>query len=210
MSGRRTVTYAAARGPGRPSRSAWALAAVVVAVAAIVAVLSGSGTHSRPAAGPRAVAPQPTRHGAVRAAVSALYRLSIPALLDRRRFDAELSQVAAPRAAGRVRASFGAAEPSMLAAFAERPRLLRGAPLGYRVESYSPRSANVAIWSVAVAATQRYGTQVQWRTLNVELAWTAAGWKVTGGSGRSGPVPSGSAERLATSASGFEPLRHVP
>jgi hypothetical protein len=184
------------------------LAAGVVAVAATAAIWSG--TRSDTAAGPRAVAPQPTRDGAVRAAVSALYRLSIPALLDRRRFDAEIRQVAAPRAAGRVRATFGAAEPSMLVAFAERPRLLRGAPLGYRVESYSPRSANVAIWSVAVAATRRYGSQVQWRTLNVELAWTATGWKVTGGSGRSGPVPSGSVERLATSASGFEPLRHVP
>src|SRR5215210_3065341 len=64
VSGRRTVTYAAARGPERPSRSPWALAAVVVAVAAIVAILSGSGTDIRPAAGPPSVAPQPTRDGA--------------------------------------------------------------------------------------------------------------------------------------------------
>jgi len=142
--------------------------------------------------------------------VTALYRLSIPAFLDRRAFDASLRDVAAPRSAGRVRATFGASDPAMLAAFTERPRVLRAAPLGYRIERFSASSASVAIWSVAVAGTQRYGVQVQWRTLTVDLAWTPAGWKVTGGSGRGGPDPSGSVARLAASGSTFVPLRHVP
>jgi hypothetical protein len=213
VSGRRTVTYGAARGPSRPgARAAWVLAALICTVAGGAVIWIGSGTTERHSTSPihRAVEPRPTRDGAVRAAVSALYRLSIPALLDRRRFEAELRDVAGPRATGRVRASFGAAEPAMLAAFAERPRVLRGAPLGYRIDRYTRRSADIAIWSVAVAGTRRYGIQVQWRTLNVELVWTAAGWKVAGGSGRAGPIPAGRAQRLARSTSNFQALRHVP
>lgn len=211
MSERGTFTYGAATGSARPGARAWLLAALVaLALLSALAWFLAGRTQAPPPRASHPPAPAPTRRNAVESAVSALYQLSIPAVTDRRRFDRAIRDLAAPGATGRIRATFGATDPATLAAFAERPHVLRSAPLGYRIEAYDGRSASVAIWTVAIAGTRRYGISVEWRTLTIELAWTGRQWKVVGGAGRNGPVPTGSVTRLATSASTFEPLRHVP
>jgi hypothetical protein len=57
--------------------------------------------HTRP------TAPRPTERGAVRAAISALYALSVPAILDRARFEAAVARLAAPGFERTVSAAFG-------------------------------------------------------------------------------------------------------
>ena len=213
MSSRRIVTYAS---PGRPRRGrrrqtvALATATALCGVVAAIAWASAAST-SRPRAvtQPRAVA-RPTRSAAVLTAVEALYRLTVSALTDRARFERAVRSVAAPSAASHVRRSFGATDPTLLAAFAQRPAVLRGAPLGYRVTSFSPRAASVAIWNVAIAGTRRYGVQVQWRTLTIDVVWVKDRWQVVGGSGRAGPAPSAPLAHLTTSAAAFTPLRYAP
>jgi hypothetical protein len=209
VSERRAFTYGAAR--SAPARSRWWVVGAM-AVCAVVGLIAWTvaGTTQMPGDHRTSTLPTPTRSSAVRAAVAALYALSIPALTDRRRFDATVNELAEPRAVGRVRATFGAADPAMLAAFGERPSVLRSSPLGYRIDSYDGRSASVAIWTVAIAATRRYGIDVVWRTLSVDLAWTGDAWKVVGGAGSSGPAPTGPIARLAKAESRFRILRHVP
>ncbi len=211
MRERRISTYGAPprmRSAGGPRMLVGVALVCGVGLLVVLALASRSG-EQRPAQAARVPELRPTREGAVRSAVSALYRLTLPAVLDRKAFDASLRSLAAPSSAGQVRATFGATDPALIAAFAERPRLLRGAPLGYRIERYTTDAASVAIWNVAVAATRRYGVQVQWRTLVVDLAWTRSGWRVTGGSGRGGPGPARSVEGLAAAAATFEPLPHA-
>jgi hypothetical protein len=88
--------------------------------------------------------------------------------------------------------------------------VLRGAPLGYRVDEYNGTRASIAIWSVAIAGTPGQPAQSQWRTLVVDLLWTADGWRVTHGAGVNGPTPSTPLAELAAEAAGFRSFRHVP
>jgi hypothetical protein len=152
----------------------------------------------------------PTRAGAVRAAVVALYALSVPAITSPERFESEVLRLSAPGAEQRVQASFGATDSAVRAAFSREPRVLRGAPLGYRVDRYGNGSASVAIWSVAIAASDGFGSESQWRTLTVDLEWTARGWKVTGGKGASGPEPATPLRELARESGTFRSFVHVP
>jgi hypothetical protein len=204
------VSFVYGRSP-QPSRrlgARWALlaAAFIAGLAALAywVLQEPAADSSVPSAHPAAV--QPTEESAVRIAVEALDRLTVLALLDRRAFEAAVSRYAAPAAVPRVRAAFGSADPRLLAAFVERPRALRGAPIGYRVERYSPRAVRVAVWTVAIAATPQFGVRVAWRTLTIDLAWTAAGWKVTGGAGRNGPDPAAPLRRFTSASARFKPL----
>jgi hypothetical protein len=153
---------------------------------------------------------EPTRAGAVRAAVAALYALSVPAITSPERFDREVLRLAAPGAEQQVQTSFGATAPAVRTAFSREPRVLRGAPLGYRIERYTSGSASVAIWSVAIAASDGFGSESQWRTLTIDLQWTARGWKVTGGTGASGPEPATPLRELARESGTFRSFIHVP
>jgi hypothetical protein len=206
VSGSSFVYAASSHRPRRP-RARWAVLALafLLGLVALAAwVVHEPASHSRPA--PRRPALQPTPASAVRVAVDALNGLTVPALLNRRAFEAAVSRYAAPEAASRIRATFGAADPRLLAAFAERPRILRGAPIGYRVERFTPQRASVAVWTVAVAATRRFGVRVAWRTLTIDLVWTAGGWMVSGGAGRNGPVPSAPLARFAAASARFKPV----
>jgi hypothetical protein len=146
----------------------------------------------------------------VRAAVSALYALSVPAILDRARFDTAVARLAAPGFERKVSAAFGSTSAELAVSFRARPRVLRSAPLGYRVVRFTPRDAMIAIWSVALAASRGFEASAQWRTVVIALAWTHAGWKVSGGSGTAGPDPTTPLDELATEAASFRSLTHVP
>ena len=117
---------------------------------------------------------------------------------------------AATIARPRLEATFGAVDQSVLTAFQRRPAILRGAPLGYRVERYSPTSASVAIWTVTLAASPGFEATAQWRTLVVDLSWTAHGWRVERGDGSSGPDPATPLRGLAIASDRFRSFRHVP
>jgi hypothetical protein len=153
---------------------------------------------------------EPTRSSAVQAAVDALYALSVPAITDRQRFAESVQRLAAPGAVEHVEEVFGATDPSVVAAFRHQPSVLRGAPLGYRIDRFENMSASIAIWSVAIAAASGERAQSQWRTLVIDLVWTPSGWRVTNGAGVDGPAPSTAQPELATQAAGFSSFRHVP
>jgi hypothetical protein len=202
-----SFVYATSDGRPRRSRARWVVVSVAfllgLAALAVRAVHEPTRHSPHP---PRHATARPTYGSAVRAAVDALEGLTVPALLDRRAFETAVSRYGAPEAAPRIRATFGAADPRLLAAFAERPRVLRGAPVGYRIERFTRRSASVAVWTVAIAATKRFGVRVAWRTLTIDLVWMAGRWRVTGGAGRNGPVPSAPLARFAAASARFNPL----
>ena len=152
----------------------------------------------------------PTQDGAVRKAVEALYALSVPAILDRRRFEVAVTRLAAPGFERKIIDAFGATGAQLAVAFRRGPRVLRAAPLGYRVVRYTTQSASIAIWSVAVAASRDFHSDAQWRTVVIDLVWTRAGWRVSGGSGSAGPDPTTPLDELATEASSFRSLTYVP
>jgi hypothetical protein len=142
--------------------------------------------------------------------VVALYALSVPAITSPDRFETEVLRLAAPGSEERVRRAFGATESAVRAAFSHEPRVLRGAPLGYRIDRFADGFASVAIWNVAIAASDGFGSESQWRTLTVDLDWTSHGWKVTGGKGASGPEPATALRELAREAATFRSFSHAP
>src|SRR4051794_22513434 len=118
MKGSGAVTYAASTRRSRPPRRRGLILALVcfggVGVGVGVGALWIAAGSASPPATPERVGPKPTRTAAVRAAVSALYALSVPALLDRRGFEESVRQYAAPHAVDRVRTAFGTADPRLL------------------------------------------------------------------------------------------------
>jgi hypothetical protein len=188
---------------------------LLVPLVAVALVIGGAIWSRDPGAPPLpphiATEPRaPSRAGAVRAAVSALYALSGPAITDRRKFSTAVERLAAPGAADHIRAVFGDTDPEIVAAFRRKPSVLRGAPLGYRIDDYRDGMASVAIWSVAIAGAAGQRPQAQWRTLVIDLAWTSRGWRVTNGGGIDGPSPSTSQPELAAQAAGFKAFSYAP
>src|SRR5262245_34666729 len=109
-----------------------ALVAILLATVAL-AVISAASRSGGPHASHQTSAPLPSERGAVRAAVTALYELSIPAILDRTRFRNAVARLAAPGFEDKVNAAFGTTGAGLAMSFQRGPRVLRAAPLGYRV-----------------------------------------------------------------------------
>jgi hypothetical protein len=211
---RRSVVVAGSAGR---RRSRWRAGLVVllalVAVIGAAAVVAANRPQVPVAAAPSRkpmVLHRPTRDSAVTAAVDALYALTVPAITDQARFAAAVKRLAAPGAGEHVRDVFGDTDPDLIAAFRRGPSVLRGAPLGYRIDRYTTAAASVAIWSVAIAGAYGERAQSQWRTLVVDLKWTPRGWRVTNGGGVDGPTPSTPQAELAAEAAGFRSFRYVP
>jgi hypothetical protein len=185
-------------------------AAFLLIVSVLVGVAALRPNHA-PTPGPRAAAhAAPTRRSAVQAAVSALYALTIPAITDRTRFEDAVRKLAAPGSRRQLELTFGSHDPSLVTAFRARPSILRGAPVGYRVERFSRTAASVAIWTVTIAASPRFPATAQWRTLVVDLAWTPNGWRVAGGDGSGGPDPSTPLRELVSESSRFRSFVDAP
>jgi hypothetical protein len=187
------------------------LVAIVVLAMLAEAAIAAS-LLKQPSSPSRAPRPalSPTRDGAIRMAVKALYSLSIPAIADRARFETAIVELAAPGFDREVAADFGDAGAELAVSFRRAPHVLRAAPLGYRVVRYTPRAASVAIWSVAIAASRDFAPDAQWRTVVIDVAWTRGGWRVTGGSGTAGPDPSTRLRELAVESSRFRTLTYAP
>jgi hypothetical protein len=205
-----SVIARSARAPRRTRRPILVAAVVVLVGSALAAARLGAGTTPLPAPRERPSAPRPTEKAAVRLAVSALYALSVPAILDRARFESAVARLAAPGYERKVSAAFGATGAELAVSFRGEPRVLRSAPLGYRVVRFTQRDASIAIWSVAIAASRGFEADAQWRTVVIDLVWTSSGWRVSGGSGTEGPDPTTPLDELAIEASSFRSLTHVP
>jgi hypothetical protein len=178
-----------------------------VASPATVTVTSSSPTPSAPTA-------EPARASAVTAAATYVSELDGSILLDSTRLRAVVNRIASAQA-----------RPSLITAYEQtaaqaRERLglgavpapvviLRAAPVGYHVDSYSARSATISIWRVGVIGSgATVDPQQSWATETVTLAWEGGRWKVAGLSSSPGPTPPLPASVAATS--GSELFRTVP
>jgi hypothetical protein len=151
-----------------------------------------------------------TRAGAVTAASTILYGFDLPTVLSPDRFDATIQRVAAPGSQDRVRRLFGRGIDDVRAMFADRPRVARATPVGYRVLSFNGTRASVAIWNVAIGGSSLMTPVAQWRTIILDLRLTPHGWRATGGRSLPGPSPAGTTGELAKRAEAFNPFHHAP
>jgi hypothetical protein len=164
----------------------------------------GSSTSVSPSAAARSVEPptkaerttEPPRSptGAVTAAASAVQLLDGPSLLDPARIRLLVDHIAASNARASLARAYGegAMEVRTRLAVDSVPApavILRSALAGYRIESYKPSAATVAIWRVGIVGS---GASVQpqqsWRTETVSLVWEQ-GWKVNAFASTPGPTP---------------------
>ena len=196
---------------GSRSRGHWLLYGLVALALVGLGIGIGSriarpsaGSAVSPSASPRptepATKPVPntekarTAAGAVTAAASAVDLLDGPALLDSVRIRRLVERIAAPTARDALARAYtqGAAEVRTRLAVDSVPTpvvILRSALAGYRIDSYSPSAATIAIWRVGIVGS---GASVQpqqsWRTETVSLVWQH-GWKVTSFASAPGPTP---------------------
>jgi hypothetical protein len=183
--------------------AALALVALGVGIGSRIAAPRGSRPAAATTTAAQAETPakptRPTRStrtegGAVAAAASAVELLDGPALLDSARIRRLVDRIAASSARTALARAYaqGAVEVRARLAVDSVPApvvILRSALAGYRIESYTPSTATVAIWRVGIVGS---GASVQpqqsWRTETVSLVWER-GWKVTSFASAPGPTP---------------------
>lgn len=114
------------------------------------------------------------------------------------------------------RAQGFAANVEDAAALANDPGVtLRGVPLGYRVESYTPADATVSVWYAAIGVgTPEVPMSTAWGTDRLTLVWTDGDWKISAISSTAGPEPPSNAtdsadSTLAASINGFQPFSYL-
>lgn len=183
--------------------AALALVALGIGIGSRIAAPRNSASAG-PSAAPRSLEP-PTKStrktesartptSAVTAAASAVQLLDGPALLDSVRIRRLVDRIAASSARASLARAYGegAAEVRARLAVDSVPTpvvILRSALAGYRIESYNPSAATIAIWRVGIVGS---GASVQpqqsWRTETVSLIWEH-GWKVTSFASTPGPTP---------------------
>jgi hypothetical protein len=178
-------------------------------IGVLVASLLVPGRRQSPAKPVPTVALAPDRHNAVSAAVAYAQELAVTGVRSPDVYAKRLGAIVAPGAERAVRAAFERGAEQV------RERIgptgvLRAVPLGYRVDSFNSRAAEVSIWMVALAGGPGIEPTSQWRVLTLELAWTRQGWRVTDGRGAAGPSPRSPLALLTAEASTFKALNHVP
>jgi hypothetical protein len=169
-----------------------------------------------------------SEQGAVAAAANYTRALSSSLILDEARRRAAIDALAAPRARARLQKTFDQAVASLRAGFgvsgaaAERAQvLLRGTPVGWRVEAYDEDRATVAIWVTSVAGSLG-GTdgpvpvREGWGTTTVKLRWADDDWKQVDSTTTDGPVPIAdvapptAAGELVSKANEFKEFTYAP
>ena len=166
---------------------------------------------------PHSVSATRTRSGAIRAAALSITAFNGDVLLEPVRLRAVVSRIASSGSRPQLIAAFSDASAQTRAKLGAdtvpRPVIvLRSVPVGYRVESFSPVEATVAVWYVGIVGS---GATVQpqqsWRTQLVELVWEGSAWKVSSFASAPGPTPplsNGEAEQtpgdLFAAIPGFE------
>jgi hypothetical protein len=184
--------------------AAAALVALGVAIGSRISAPGGTvATTTVVGPSPRA-APTPARKaarssrtaaGAVAAAAASVELLDGPALLDSIRIRRLVERLAASNARDGLARAYeqGAAQARAHLAADSVPApvvILRAALVGYRIDSFTPSAATVAIWRVGIVgsgATVR--PQQSWRTETVSLVWEHGAWKVASFASTPGPTP---------------------
>jgi hypothetical protein len=136
-----------------------------------------------------------TRTGAVAAAARSITAFAGSVLLEPSRLRAVVARIASSASRAQLTQAFEEASAQtrtkLGADTAPRPVIvLRAAPVGYRIEHYSPVDATVAIWYVGIVGSgASLQPQQSWRTQIVSLVWENDGWKVSSFSSSAGPTP---------------------
>lgn len=63
------------------------------------------------------------------------------------------------------------------------------APVGYRVDSYSPDEATISMWAASAATLGPIEPRAGWATSTVRLGWVDGDWRVLEESATPGPTP---------------------
>lgn len=161
--------------------------------------LNDSGPSSVDAGVPIGYAHSPD--GAASAAANYLGALAGPQLLDPTAYDALLRRMTTSEGYAELKRQADAGRPQALQNLGigglPAPQLIvRSAPLGYRVDAYSPEQATVSIWSVGVVGSSTTRPpDASWSTTTITLDW-AGDWRMSGYRTTSGPVPPESASQV--------------
>jgi len=136
-----------------------------------------------------------TRTGAVAAAARSITAFAGNVLLEPSRLHQVVAGIASSGSRAQLIEAFEEASAQTRAKLGAdtvpRPVIvLRAAPVGYRIEQYSPAGATVAVWYVGIVGS---GATVQpqqsWRTQTVDLVWEHGAWKVNSFASSAGPTP---------------------
>jgi hypothetical protein len=136
-----------------------------------------------------------TRAGAVASAARSITAFGGSVLLEPSRLRALVARIASNASRTRLIDAFAEASSQtrtkLGADTVPRPVIvLRAAPVGYRVERYSPAAATIAVWYVGIVGS---GATVQpqqsWRTEIVGLVWERGAWRVESFASTVGPTP---------------------
>jgi hypothetical protein len=142
-----------------------------------------------------------TPDGAASAAANYLGALAGPQLLDPPAYDALLRRMTTAEGYAELKRQANAGRPQALQNLgvggSPAPQLIvRSAPLGYRIDAYSPGQATVSIWSVGiVGSSTTRPPDASWSTTTITLDWTGD-WRMSGYRTVSGPVPPDSASQV--------------
>lgn len=195
--------------------------ALIVGLLVGMALGSDKPTESTASGGTKIVAGVPvgyerSRDGAIRAALNYQAVLSeavaVPAA-ERRKL---LATVVLPDQLEKVSDEFEVGyrivDESFALSSGATDAILRSGVLGYRVNAYDQGQAEIAIWEIAIAASERTPPAAgKWSTTTLTLRWTGD-WKLAKTPERTdGPVP-GSTEpkELVTDVRALEGIRYVP
>ena len=161
--------------------------------------LGDSGPSSVDAGVPIGYAHSPD--GAASAAANYLGALAGPQLLDPPAYDALLRRMTTSEGYAELKRQADASRPQALQNLgiggSPAPQLIvRSAPLGYRVDAYSPTQATISIWSVGVVGSSTTRPpDASWSTTTITLDWTGD-WRMSDYRTTSGPVPPESASQV--------------
>jgi hypothetical protein len=139
--------------------------------------------------------------GAASAAANYLGALAGPQLLDPPAYDALLRRMTTTEGYAELKRQADAGRPQALQTLgvgtSPAPQLIvRSAPLGYRIDTYSPDEATVSIWSVGlVGSSTTRPPDASWSTTTITLDWSGD-WRMSGYRTTSGPVPPDSASQV--------------
>ena len=138
-----------------------------------------------------------SRAGVVAAARRATQLLSAPVVLDTPARAAVFAALVVPEAARRFEARYRRDLPTLRRSLGVAARgpvpggvVMRSVSLGHHLASYSRERARVGLWTVLVLGNGvRVPPRAVWRAVEVTLAWTPAGWRVTDLTDTQGPTP---------------------
>ena len=182
--------------------AALALAALGIAIGSRISVRKVATTEtvtvtspSRAQPPPHAASDERTRASAIAAAATYVSELDGSVLLDSSRLRRTVDRIASAQARPNLVAAYEQAvtqarERLGLATVPAPVVILRAAPVGYRVDSYSSGRATISIWRVGIVGSgATVDPQQSWATETVTLLWQRGAWKVSGFSSTPGPTP---------------------